>query len=77
MAIFYYFQNTGSDTNNTPFIKHILLQYYKHVISHLSTSHDILGEMFKLKHKLLHPYYYLTNHTQAGVTSARPRSTQY
>ena len=23
-------------------------------------------------YKLLHPYYYPTNHTQAGVTSARP-----
>ena len=41
-------------------------------ISHSSTPCDILGEMFKLNYKLFHSYYYPTNHTQAGLTSAGP-----
>ena len=39
-------------------------------ISHSSTPYAILGEMFKLNYKFLHPYYCPTNHTPGGVTSA-------
>ena len=41
-------------------------------ISHSNTPYEILGEMFKLNYKLLQPYYYPTNYTQAGITSAGP-----
>ena len=70
--------NTGSGTNSAPFYYKIF--YYKIIsmyfcnitISYSSIPYDILGEIFKLKYELLHPHYYPTNHTQAGITSAGP-----
>ena len=41
-------------------------------ISHSSTPYGILGEMFKLLSVSCETHTYPTNHTQAGVTSARP-----
>ena len=64
-------------TNNTPcFITKFFITKSQSCSSVTYQYHvqvyGILGKMFKLKLKLLCPYYYPTNHTQAGVTSARP-----
>ena len=45
------------------------MQFCNITISHSRIPYDILDEMFTLERKLLHPYHYPTNHTQAGVTS--------
>ena len=54
------------------YYKMVNMQFCDITISYSCIPCDILGEMFKLKLELLHPYYYPKNHTQAGVTSSRP-----
>ena len=50
----------------------ISVQFCHMAPSHSSTPYDILGEGFKSKLKLLHPYGPPTNCTHEGVTSAGP-----
>ena len=72
----------GSSTNNAPFYYKIF--YYQIIsmsfcnitISHSSTPHGIVGEMFTLKLDIMHPYYYPTDHTQAGLLPPHPVFTR-
>ena len=70
---------TGSSTNNTPvLLQNLLLQNHKHVIlyyNNITLQHTIWHFRWNVQiknYKLLQPYYYPTNHPQAGLTSAGP-----